>query len=59
MNYVSRRYLAEKWDRLKWDMESVIGVYRGGNDNVADESKRVKSEIAELMNSIIKELENE
>lgn len=30
--YVSRRYLREKWDNLKWDMEKVIGVYDDGDD---------------------------
>lgn len=27
--YVSRRYLREKWDSLKWDMEKVLDIYGG------------------------------
>lgn len=56
MKYVSRRYLREKWESLKWDMEKVIGVYDEGSDNVAEDAERVKSEIADLMESIKKEL---
>ena len=54
--YVSRRYLREKWDGIKWDMEKVLGVYDEGADNVAEDAQRVKAEIADLMESIKKEL---
>ena len=54
--YVSRRYLAEKWDALKWDMENVIGVYKDGGDNAAEEAGRVASEVCEMMKAIAKEI---
>ena len=54
--YVSRRYLREKWDNLKWDMEKVIGVCDDGEDNVAEDAERVKDEIASFMDAIKKEL---
>lgn len=54
--YVSRRYLREKWEGLKWDMEKVVGVYGEGTDNVAEDAQRVRAEIADLMDSIKKEL---
>ena len=54
--YVSRRYLREKWDNLKWDMEKVIGVCDDGEDNVAEDAERVKGEIASFMDAIKKEL---
>ena len=57
MKYVSRRYLNEKWDKLKWDMENVIGVYRrDGEDNCAEEAERVKYEIKEFMDAIWSEI---
>ena len=56
MKYVSRRYLREKWESLKWDMEKVVGVYDEGSDNVAEDVQRVRAEIADLMDAIKKEL---
>ncbi len=56
MKYVSRRYLNEKWDKLKWDMENVIGVNKDGGDNVAEDSERVKYEIKEFMDAIWNEI---
>lgn len=56
MKYVSRRYLREKWESLKWDIEKVVGVYDEGSDNVAEDAERVKGEIADLMDAIKKEL---
>ena len=56
MKYVSRRYLREKWDSLKWDVENVIGVYDEGSDNVAEDAGRVSYEIAGLMEAIKKEI---
>ena len=56
MKYVSRRYLREKWEGLKWDMEMVVRIYDEGSDNVAEDAERVKGEIAFLMDAIKKEL---
>ena len=56
VEYVSRRYLREKWDNLKWDMEKVVGVYDEGADNVAEDAERVKGEIAFFMDAIKMEL---
>ena len=54
--YVSRRYLREKWDKLKFDMENVVGVYDEGSDNVAEDAQRVAYEVIDFMNSIAKEI---
>lgn len=55
-SYVSRRYLKEKWDKLKWDMERVVGVYEDGEDNVAEEANRVAYEMIDFMDAIKNEL---
>lgn len=54
--YVSRRYLREKWDNLKWDMEKVIGVYDDGEDNVAEEAQSVANEVIHFIEAIAKEI---
>jgi hypothetical protein len=54
--YVSRRYLREKWDNLKWDMEKVIGVYDDGDDNVAENAQRVANEVIYFIEAIAKEI---
>lgn len=54
--YVSRRYLREKWDNLKWDMEKVIGVYDDGDDNVVENAQRVANEVIYLIGAIAKEM---
>ena len=55
--YVSRRYLREKWEKLKLDMECIICVYdEDGPDNVAEEAKRVAYEVNDFMESISKEI---
>lgn len=53
--YVSRRYLREKWDKLKWDMEHVV-LAEGESDNVAEEVVRVRFEMLDLMDAIRKEM---
>jgi hypothetical protein len=53
--YVSKRYLREKWDALKWDMEHV--VFEGEGDNVVEEVVRIRFELLDLMDSIRKEIE--
>lgn len=54
--YVSRRYLREKWENLKWDMEKVIGVYDDGDDNVAENAQRVANEVMYFIEAIAKEI---
>lgn len=55
--YVSRRYLREKWERLKIDMECVIGVCDDdGPDNVAEEAQRVAGEVKYFTECIVKEI---
>lgn len=54
--YVSRRYLREKWEALKWDMQKVLNIYEAEGDNAAEDAERVASEMADLMDAIKKEL---
>ena len=54
--YVSRRYLREKREKLIWDMENVIGVYDDGGDNVAEDAARVAREVCDFMDAIRKEI---
>lgn len=54
--YVSRRYLREKWDKLKWDIEKVIGVYDDGDDNVVENAQRVANEVIYFIGAIAKEM---
>jgi hypothetical protein len=57
MGYVSRRYLNEKWRKVKWDMEKVLEVEDGAEDKVSGEDVRaVRAEIADGFNAIMKEL---
>lgn len=57
MGYVSRRYLHEKWRKVKWDMEKVLEVEDGAEDKVSGEDARaVRAEIADSFNAIMKEL---
>lgn len=59
MGYVSRRYLSEKWRKVKWDMEKVLEVEDGAEDKVSGEDVRaVRAEIADNFNAIMKELLN-
>lgn len=54
--YVSRRYLREKWEKLRCDMENVIGVYDYRDDNVAEDAARVAREVCDFMEAIRKEI---
>lgn len=56
--YVSRRYLREKWDKLKWDVENSLDVYNTltKKDDASDDVQRVRAEIADLMDAIKKEI---
>lgn len=55
--YVSRRYLREKWEDLKWDMENIIRVYSDDGDDVSEEAERVKANILDKLESIRREVE--
>ena len=57
--YVSRKYLREKWESLKWDMEKVIDVYgeKTDDDSVSSEiMNRCYWNIVDKIDSIKKEL---
>lgn len=57
--YVSRKYLKEKWDSLKWDMEKVVDVYneKAEDDKVDSETlNRCYWNIIDKLDSIKKEL---
>ena len=59
MRYVSRRYLEEKWDNLKWDMENFLDVYcKETNEDKVDEEtlKRCTYDIVDMCTCIINEL---
>lgn len=56
MKYVSRRYLREKWEKLKWDMENVIAVYEDGDDDATEAAARVAWEVCDWMESIKREI---
>ena len=53
---MSRRYLREKWDNLKWDMEKVTGVYDDGHDNVAEDAQRDANKVIHFIEAIAKEI---
>jgi len=58
--YVSRRYLKEKWEKLKWDMEETLDVYSeyADSDKVdIDTVQRCYRNIIEMCNAIQKEVD--
>ena len=55
--YVSRRYLREKWEDLKWDMENIIKVYDDVFDDASEEAERVKANVLDKLDAIKKEIE--
>lgn len=59
MKYVSRKYLKEKWEALKWDMEKVVDVY--GNTTEEDQVdpedvRRCAANIIDKCESIMREI---
>jgi len=53
--YYSKRYLKEKWDHLKWDMEEVL--FKVEEDKIPEEMvDRVKREMTYFIDAIKKEL---
>lgn len=59
MAYRSRRYIAEKYNRLKFDIEDYLDVFNEDKkDKLTDEEVRaVKDNVIDSMKAIIKELE--
>lgn len=54
MAYYSKRYLKEKWDALKWDIEMLFGTE---DDRIDEEKvKKVRYEINYYIDAIKKEL---
>lgn len=55
--YISKRYLKEKWEKLKFDFENILFA-DDGNDNVSDKCIRIRHEIFDNMDAIRKEMED-
>ena len=54
MPYYSKRYLKEKWDALKYDMENLL---RNDDDRIDEEKvKRVRNEMNYYIDAIKKEI---
>ena len=55
MTYYSKRYLKEKWDALKWDMEEIL--LNNEDDRIDEEKvKRVRNEMNYYIDAIKKEI---
>lgn len=55
--YISKRYLREKWEKLKWDMERTLNIYDTQSDRVDnDRVKDCKEDIKLMCKSILTEL---
>lgn len=58
--YCSRRYIREKWEGLKHDMENVLRIYDTEDDKITDEEiSKVKREMRYYVDAIMKEVEKE
>lgn len=56
--YVSRRYLLEKYDKLKYCMEKRLDVYNQETDNIPEETVNdILESVKDYSAAIIKELE--
>ena len=54
MTYYSKRYLKEKWDALKWDMDMLLA---NEGDRIDEEKvKRVRNEMNYYIDAIKKEI---
>ena len=59
MGYCSKKYLREKWNRIKFDMESVLDIQNEQIDSISPEDiKRTLPNIQEATESILEELKN-
>jgi len=55
MTYYSKRYLKEKWDALKWDMEKIL--LNNDDDRIDEEKvKSVRNEMNYYIDAIKKEI---
>lgn len=55
MTYYSKRYLKEKWDALKWDMEKIL--LNNEDDRIDEEKvKKVRYEMNYYIECIKKEI---
>ena len=55
MTYYSKRYLKEKWEPLKWDMEKIL--LNNEDDRIDEEKvKRVRNEMNYYIDAIKKEI---
>lgn len=55
MTYYSKRYLKEKWDALKWDMDMLLANEE--EDRIDEEKvKRVRNEMNYYIECIKKEI---
>lgn len=54
MSYYSKRYLKEKWDALKWDMDMLLA---NEDDRIDEEKvKKVRNEMNYYIECIKKEI---
>ena len=57
MTYYSKRYLKEKWDALKWDMDMLLA---NEDDRIDEEKvKKVRNEMNYYIDAIKKEINKE
>lgn len=55
MTYYSKRYLKEKWEPLKWDMEKIL--LNNDDDRIDEEKvKKVRNEMNYYIDAIKKEI---
>lgn len=55
MTYYSKRYLKEKWDALKWDMDMLLANEE--EDRIDEEKvKKVRNEMNYYIDAIKKEI---
>jgi hypothetical protein len=56
MSYYSKRYLKEKWEPLKWDMEEIL-LNNDDDDRIDEEKvKRVRNAMNYYIDAIKKEI---
>lgn len=56
--YISKRYLKEKWENLKFDFENILFDDDNSGDNVSDKCIRIRRDIFDNMDAIRKEMED-
>ena len=55
--YYSKKYIREKWDNLKWDIEKVLAIYDDGDDSIPeDDILRTRGAILDNCDAIISEI---